>query len=160
MRQYFIPLISNFGSVLNSLMKSIVLFVVLTFFLVACSQSFEPIDYGKDACMHCKMTIVDKRYAAEMIDKKGKIFKFDDIACMMHYISENKIPQMDLNLFVADYREHTDNFLNAHEAIYIHHEFFISPMRGNTGAFSSPAEVNSLKDSLHTIVLSWNELKY
>ena len=141
-------------------MKSILFFVLIAFSLIACKQSFEPIDYGKDDCTYCKMTIVDKRYATEMMDKKGKVFKFDDIACMMHYVSENKIPQSDIKVFVADYKHHSDEFLNARDAVYLHSDFFKSPMGGNAGAFANMADASRLEDSLHSPILQWNELKY
>lgn len=140
-------------------MKSFLL-LVSSILLFSCNHIFDPIDYGKDACTYCKMTIVDKRYAAELIDKNGKTFKFDDVGCMVHYIAENNLNQSDLKLFVADYLQHSDNFLIARDAKYIHNEFFKSPMKGNTGAFANPEEASNLSDSLHSNVISWNELKF
>ena len=34
------------------------------------------------------MTIVDKLHAAEIVTKKGKVYKFDATECMINYIDE------------------------------------------------------------------------
>jgi len=54
--------------------------------LTACSHEPDPIRYGKDACAHCKMTIMDKRFSAELITAKGKVFKFDAAECMAGFL--------------------------------------------------------------------------
>ena len=47
----------------------------LLIFLIGCTVSPKPIDYGNDGCHFCKMTIVDKVHAAEIVTKKGKVFE-------------------------------------------------------------------------------------
>ena len=37
-------------------------------------------------CHFCTMTIVEKGFGAEVVTKKGKVYKFDAIECMMNYI--------------------------------------------------------------------------
>ena len=127
-------------------------------FLDSCKPEFEPINYGHDACMQCKMTIMDKRYAAEIVTKKGKTFKFDDIACLKKYIKEENLPETDLMVFIADYNNADGKFLDARQVVYLHSELFKSPMNGNLAAFSSAANLNSLKDSLNSEFLKWENL--
>jgi copper chaperone NosL len=141
-------------------MRILLLLSCISIFMVSCSSSFEPVEYGKDACCYCKMTIMDKRFAAEIIDKKGKVFKFDDIACMMHYLAENHLDQAETRFYVARYLKPGADFLDARKADYLSNDFFKTPMRGNTAAFANAAEAKSLKDSLQAAVLSWNDLKY
>ena len=60
-------------------------------FLVSCSTEPQAINFGKDLCEHCSMTIMDKKFGAEMVNSKGKAIKFDSGECMVGYInSENK----------------------------------------------------------------------
>lgn len=133
------------------------LFAVLLF-LASCKPEFEPISYGHDACTHCKMTIMDKRYAAEILTKKGKVYKFDDIACLKKYIQEENMPEADLTVFVADYNNPDSKFLDARQVVYLHSEIFKSPMNGNFAAFATAEKTSSLKDSLHTDILKWENL--
>src|SRR4051812_44182655 len=111
------------------------LIAVLTLF--SCKRSYEQIDLGKDGCAHCKMTIIDARYSAEIVTKKGKVFKFDDVACMKQYIKENNLPEAELLLFVADY-SNPQSIIDCRKAIYLQSEKFSSPMNGNFAVFASP----------------------
>jgi copper chaperone NosL len=139
--------------------KSVLIFSLLCIFcLSACKPAFEPINYGHDACMHCKMTILDKRYAAEILTKKGRTYKFDDIACLRKYIKEENLTETDLMIFVADYNNPDNNFLDARAVVYLHSEIFKSPMNGDFAAFSTAQNATPLKDSLHIGLLTWDNL--
>jgi copper chaperone NosL len=135
-----------------------IFFLLPIIFLFGCKHEFEPVNYGHDACMQCKMTILDKRYAAEVITKKGKVLKFDDIACLKKYIGEEHMEEQVQKLFVADYNNPDGNFLDAAKALYLHNELFRSPMNGNYGAFASAEDAKKLADSLNGSLLSWNKL--
>lgn len=119
-----------------------------------CSRAYEPIDYGKDACAHCKMTIMDARFAAELITPKGKVYKFDDISCMRALTTE--LPGS--MLFVNDYTAAQVTPLNAATAVYLQHESFSSPMNGNLAAFGSTGAAKPLQDSLQLELLTWETL--
>ncbi len=136
----------------------LLMLVFCIFLSASCKRCFEPIDYGKEACAHCKMTIIDKRYAAEMVDKKCKAYKFDDIACMKLYLQEHSLNTTDYMLLVADYNNAGGNFLDAQKAAFLHNEFFKSPMNGQYGAFISEKDALFLKDSLKAELLGWDKL--
>lgn len=48
--------------------------------LPGCSKATGPADvrWGKEACAYCGMLVDDPRYAAQIRDPNGKVFKFDD----------------------------------------------------------------------------------
>ena len=48
--------------------------LVLLLIITGCNVSPKAIDYGNDGCHFCKMTIVDKLHAAEIVTKKSKIY--------------------------------------------------------------------------------------
>ena len=125
--------------------------------LLSCSRSFEAIDYGKDACAHCRMTIIDDRYAAELITDKGKAYKFDDIICMRQYKSADN--QENALYFVEDYLKKEAGAINATTAIYLQHPFFRSPMNGNYAAFATQNDAATIADSLQVQMVKWEELK-
>ncbi len=136
----------------NRMKHTLILLAVCALF--ACNRAFEPIEYGKDACAHCKMTIMDQRFAAEIITPKGKVFKFDDISCLRAFKTE--LPGS--MLFVADYAGTAAAPLNAVTAVYLRHESFGSPMNGNLAAFGSPAAAARFKDSLQLTLFNWENL--
>ena len=41
--------------------------------------------YDNEMCSFCRMAISQLGYAAELIDRNGAVFKFDDIGCMLHF---------------------------------------------------------------------------
>lgn len=130
----------------------------LTLLLVlasACGRKYEPVNYGKDACAHCKMTIMDKRFAAEIVNEKGRVFKFDDITCLKAYTAELTTGSL---LFVNDNTGQSAEPLDATKAVYLHHESFKSPMAGNLPAFADAAAAKALQDSLGLDLLTWESL--
>ena len=124
----------------------------------ACKSSFEPIDYGKDACANCKMTIVDAHYAAELITGKGRVYKFDDLRCMKEYI--DALPEKDqkAKVYVANFVNADGEMMDARQAVYLEHEFFGSPMNGNTAAFAVAADAAHYTDSLSVTVKPWDSI--
>lgn len=143
----------------KSNMKQVLLIGMLGLIgLSACQQEFEPIDYGHDACAHCKMTIIDKRFAAEIVTEKGKAYKFDDLACLLKYTEEEHFNSTGTILFVSDYTNPDHSFLDAHQAVYLHSGIFKSPMNGNFAAFASSKEATPFKDSLQNDLLKLEDL--
>lgn len=70
--------------------KLISIQILLSLALWGCtSDKPELIVYGKDSCSFCKMHISDKRYGAEIVTAKGKVFKFDTIECMLEAQKSN-----------------------------------------------------------------------
>ena len=63
---------------------SLVLGAILVLFQ-QCTQEPEPLVYGKDVCQFCKMTLMDHKFGAELVTNKGKVYKFDDINCMLNF---------------------------------------------------------------------------
>src|SRR5690606_30570495 len=57
----------------------------LLLLFTACKPEAQAIDYGFDSCTHCKMTIADNRYGAELVTQKGKVYKFDAVECLTAY---------------------------------------------------------------------------
>jgi copper chaperone NosL len=44
--------------------------ILITVLFLSCSNDPQPLQYGKDACYACKMTLVDKKFGAEIVTKK------------------------------------------------------------------------------------------
>jgi copper chaperone NosL len=141
-------------------MKNISLLTAVFFSIlfVSCKRSFQPIEYGKEACSHCKMTIMDKKFACEIVDKKGKVFKFDDMLCMKDFANDKKMNDEELLLFVADYKNPDSKFLDVKNAYLLQSEVFKTPMNGHVAAFSSSEEVSG-SDQTNAQPIGWSNLK-
>ncbi|HEY9176284.1 MAG TPA: nitrous oxide reductase accessory protein NosL [Flavipsychrobacter sp.] len=136
-----------------------IIFLPIVILLASCTKGYKPIDYGSDGCAHCKMTIMDARYGAELVTDKGKVYKFDDILCMRQYMTENDMDEQSVLLFVEKYSAAQNEITDAKEAVYIQHEFFSSPMNGNYAAFVNQEEAKTYADSLQVSVLDWSNIQ-
>ncbi len=138
-------------------MKLILGLIVVSFLLVSCSVKESPIVYGKDACHFCKMNIVDKHYAAEIVTQKGKPFKFDAIECMMRVIAEKEENSIALFL-VTDYFD-PGKLVDATKATYLISKNLPSPMGANLTGFKSKLKAEEVQKEKGGTLYSWNELK-
>ncbi len=67
--------------------------------MVSCApQGAEPIKLNTDGCEFCKMKIADGKFGAEIITAKGRIYKFDDMHCIIE-LPQRKQYDPNFNLF-------------------------------------------------------------
>jgi copper chaperone NosL len=120
----------------------------------------EPIRYGQDACHACKMTLTDKRFGAELITSKGKVYKFDDINCLTGFMRAGFVPEKQVaKVFIVDFA-HVGSFIEAPNAFFLNHEALRSPMRSDIAAFSTPEDQKKVQAELGIgKALTWTEVK-
>jgi len=141
-------------------MKRICVLIALTGLLFsACSRGPEPVLYGKDACWHCKMTIMDKRFAAEIVTDKGKVYKFDSAECMAGYLAANPaLASNEKTMFLVSYYNNPGMFDDARKSVFLEDPSLQSPMGGNLAAFNSMASAKAFEKDNQGKFLSWAEL--
>jgi copper chaperone NosL len=147
----------NWLSVFKSKKKAVAFFSMIVLITGCVPSGPEPIAIHKDMCHFCKMKISDPKFGAEIITSKGRIQKFDDIACVLEQVVEN--PNLEVASFwVADYVGQ-NHLLNVDKAFFIRSEELRSPMRGNVAAFGNRNEAEKFATELKTSVINWSELK-
>lgn len=125
--------------------------------ITGCSSGPQPINYGQDACVYCKMTIVDKQHAAQVVTKTGKAFKYDAIECMMNDLKEWEHPEVK-HYLVADYTN-PGELADATNAHYLISQAIPSPMGEFLTAFENENDrIETMKD-VSGQSLSWTDLK-
>ncbi len=133
------------------------LYFYICWFLVACSTAPQQINYGKDMCEHCSMTIIDKKFGAELLNSKGKAVKFDSGECMVGYLNDQNKFEAVQHL-VVNYNS-AGELINAQEAYYLHGGEMISPMGGNLAAFKTKEDAEKLQSELGGYILKWDDVK-
>lgn len=116
-----------------------------------------PVKVNADGCAFCKMTIADARFASEIVTSKGRVYKFDDISCMMRYDKENE-QQETPQLYVTDF-VHPDKFILLDAAILVAGDQVGSPMGGNVAAFSDMQEATTYMGKWRAAVVTAAALK-
>ena len=129
----------------------------LMLLLISCKASPDPIQYGMDACHYCRMTIVDKQHAAELVSQKGKSFKYDAIECMMNDLNRRKDESMAF-ILTSDYSQ-PGKLIDATKANYIITTSIPSPMGAFLSAFEDPKKVNELIASSGGDAYDWTTLQ-
>lgn len=132
--------------------------VVLCGMLSSCSREPEPINYGKDNCEHCKMTIMDNKFGTEMVSEKGKIFKFDAIECMVAFINEKPEKDTSKTLLLVTNIANPGEFTDARKAYFLKDRVFHSPMGANLAAFSVKQLAENNRRSADAEIFTWAEL--
>lgn len=115
-----------------------------------------PINYGKDNCEQCRMTVMNPQFGAGLLTSKGKVLTFDSGECLVRYL-KTKETNKDDQYFVSDYNK-PGTLLNATKASFLHSDNIQSPMGGNLAAFLNLASAQKLQKDLGGELLTWEEL--
>lgn len=145
----------GFRKKINGVQSSVLLIFMLV--LTACgTKQVEPIVLNKDQCDFCKMSISDGKFGAELITKKGRVYKFDDVHCLSAYANENGKTEIS-SYFVHDYTKN-NQLIPAEKAFYIKGGDIISPMNGNVAAFNTSTEAKEFAEKLNAEIVDWAEV--
>lgn len=140
--------------------KKIVPLLAIPFLFTFFSCSSEPvaIEYGKDACHNCKMMLMDDKFGAELVTKKGKVYKFDDINCFLNfYNSDQELPENYAHKLVVDYNR-PGTLIMADNAHYLKSAEIKSPMASQIAAFEDYEQMKTFKKEWKGIYLAWGEV--
>jgi copper chaperone NosL len=124
----------------------------------SCTASPEPLHFGKDDCHACKMIMFDNRFGAEIVTKKGKVFKFDDLNCMTSFVADNSIDTTEIAQWLVIRFHEPGNLMDATTAVYVQSPALKSPMGGNTAAFMNDQIARDYNLDLKGNKLSWPQV--
>lgn len=138
-------------------MRTGVFFLLLV--LVACQVEPVALQYGKDFCHTCKMTLSDDKFGAEVVTHKGKTFVFDDTNCMVNFLNSAYLEESEIKFkLIVDYTQ-------PGKLIPVEHSFFLksdeirSPMNGGIAAFETEESMKKFKKNWNAIYLGWGEVQ-
>ncbi|TXE10633.1 hypothetical protein ES711_01630 [Gelidibacter salicanalis] len=139
-------------------MKTLKHYSILALLLVMfnCTVSPKAIDYGNDGCSFCKMTIVDKTHAAEIVTKKNKAYKFDATECMVNFMDDFETTEIEL--FLSNDFSEPGTLINAKKATFLISKNIPSPMGAYLSAFKSTADAEKMQAEKGGDLYSWEEL--
>lgn len=125
---------------------------------IGCSSKPEPLRYGVDACHTCRMTLMDNRFGAELVTRKGKLYKFDDMNCMLNFYHSGEVKPEDFaHRLVINY-ESPGTFLNVDESFYLKSDEIKTPMASKLAAFESYDRAMFYKKQWGGIFMAWGEV--
>jgi copper chaperone NosL len=104
------------------------------------------------------MTISDNRFGGEIITKKGKTYKFDDIHCLLSFKKSDAIKKEDIDHTYLVKFNSTHSFIEASKALLFKSEDFHTPMGSNIAAFENEESLKNTAQKFNGIGVSWNDL--
>jgi copper chaperone NosL len=132
--------------------------ILTTILFLSCSNEPEPLRYGKDACYVCKMTLMDKKFGAEVVTEKGKVYKFDDANCLVSFINSGYLTDDTIeHKLIIDYSQ-PEKLISAETAFYLKSEEIRSPMASQVAAFEKEEAMLKHTPKLKATSLGWGEL--
>ena len=137
-------------------MKKLTYLLILLLSVSCKTKEADPIKLNSDGCDFCKMKIADGKFGAELITSKGRIYKFDDMHCMINYHKENKNVQIH-SFYIHDYNQN-NVLIPAETAFYIKGGEINSPMHGNIIAVKTNEESQIVAQKLKANPISWQEI--
>lgn len=132
------------------------IFITLVIYLSACNNEPVKINYGKDLCELCKMTIMDKKFGAELVNNKGKAIKFDSGECMVNYMKTDKSFEA-AQILIVNYVI-PEELLEAEKAFFLHGGNVNSPMGGQLAAFKTREDAEKYQKELKGDLLLWTDV--
>lgn len=138
--------------------KEVMMLFSFPLLLSSCHTGPQPIKPGVDQCYFCKMTISDIRYGAEIVTKKGKAYKFDDLHCLLSFLRSNMIEKEQVgDVFISNYSgDH--RLLNVSTALMLKADELRSPMGGNIAAFDNKDSLAAVMKKFPGNAITWREL--
>jgi copper chaperone NosL len=99
------------------------------------------------------MTISDKKFGAEIVTDKGKVFVFDDLHCLAAYLKENQ-QASNSDFYVVNFEN--GELLKKDDASFLKSETLRSPMGSNTAAFMSKESLQKFSANFPGETVEWN----
>ena len=135
-----------------------ILILFLTLFFISCNTQPEPLVAGKDVCTYCKMPVAEIKFGGEIITAKGKIYKFDDLGCMINFIKSGMDSKEKVKDLLAVNYSNNQELLNVNEATFLISSNFHTPMNSGVVCFRSEKEAKKMEKDFPGNILSWQQL--
>lgn len=103
------------------------------------------------------MTIVDPQHGAELITAKGKIFKFDAIECMVHYVQKNEGNSFE-SFWVNEYGTTTGALVDASTCTFLISKNIPSPMGAFLSGFSDGEKAKAIQGEKGGELYDWAQI--
>jgi copper chaperone NosL len=133
--------------------------VAATLAMLACAAPGPGvIHYDTDACDHCRMTIADPKFAAQLVTRTGKNYRFDDPTCLASYVHSGQVAERDVHgIWLNDYA-HPESRVASTDAVFVVSAQVRAPMNGGAAAFASRDAATALQSSTGGRLESWADI--
>jgi copper chaperone NosL len=94
------------------------------------------------------MTLMDQRFGAEIVTKKGRVYKFDDLNCLVAHLKAGQVAADQVEQLVAVDFAQKGQFVSLQKAFFLQNEALKSPMRADVAVFSDMKALENVRTLL------------
>jgi copper chaperone NosL len=137
---------------------AVLLIIFTSIVITSCSSGPEKIIAGKDSCDFCKMGVSDVRFGAEIVTKKGKVYKFDDVHCLEGFFKKDGVAPAEVkDIYFTNYSGDHGLILKKNELL-LKSDLLRSPMAGNIAAFDNRDSLKKIQQINNGNIVTTEEL--
>ncbi len=104
------------------------------------------------------MTISDQKFGAEIITKKGRVYKFDEPLCLINYLKSKDLTESEIkNIYSTDFSK-INKLVNINASFFLESEIVKGPMGGTIAIFGSRDSLNVYLKKMNGIETNWNKI--
>jgi copper chaperone NosL len=104
------------------------------------------------------MTISDPAFAGQIVTRTGKIYRFDDPACLVSFMTSGRVAPADVHSVWINDHGHPDARIKTQDAVFVVSDRIRAPMNGRTASFGSREDAAALQASVGGQLRSWTDL--
>jgi copper chaperone NosL len=126
--------------------------------LASCGASGpRAIRIGEEECAHCRMRISEERFAAQLLNDRGRSWVFDSIECMVEWtLQEPELPEDRIRgWWVTDF-EAPGKLARRHPGPFLRSDTLRSPMGLGLSAYDGRAAAEAQQGAHGGEVLDWD----
>ncbi len=98
------------------------------------------------------------RFGAEIITKKGRIYKFDDSYCLLAYLKTKDLNSSGIQDIYISCFTGSHQLINVNEALLLQSYLLRGPMGGNLAAFSEADSLKKIQQQFTGEIINWKEI--
>lgn len=102
---------------------------------------------------------MDEKFGSELVTKKGKVFKFDDVNCLLRYMRSGAIAKKEYKDIVVINFAKKGEMLPVSTASFLVADYVLSPMGSRVAAFSTKEAAIQFKGTREGAIYTWTELE-
>lgn len=134
---------------------ALVLVSVMT--LPGCGVGPQPIRYGQDNCDFCRMTFTDRRFGGEVCTRTGKVYKFDDLHCLLGSLKAGVPDRKAVSaIYLVNYTGGA--WISADAGLLLRSPALHTPMGGDIAVFADSSERSRYQHEYNGEAITWKDL--
>jgi copper chaperone NosL len=124
----------------------------------SCQAGPRDIRYRQDTCARCRMFVMDERYGAELVTKRGKVLTFDSAECLAAHTLESPKDAKEAQALLVTHHARPRQLATAEGSVYLKSTDLPSPMGLGLTACADTAEAVALRARHSGELLSWPQV--